>query len=187
MHTLLSPADTGAVTLALPQDAQAEAWDFPIELFEPRIHVVDRRPPAPEAVARAASILARSERPLIVAGGGELYSDASDTLGGFATRFAIPVTETQAGKGSLPWDHPMQAGAIGVNGGLAAKRLAADADVVITIGTRLSDFTTASWTQWQHPDVRFISLNVAELDAYKAGAEAPIGDARSGWGRSASS
>ena len=178
IHTLLSPSDTGAVTLSLPEDVQVEAWDFPSELFEARVHVVDRQPPAPAAVARAAALLGAAERPLIVAGGGVLYSDASDALAAFASRYGIPVTETQAGKGALAWDHPQQAGPIGVNGGLAANRLARDADVVITIGTRLSDFTSASWTAWQHPDVRFISLNVAELDAYKAGAEALLGDAR---------
>ena len=117
---------------------------------------------------------------MVVAGGGVIYSDASDALDRFVRRFALPVAETQAGKGSLPWDHPHQVGPIGATGGLAANRLARDADLVIAIGTRLSDFTTASWTAWQDPDVRFVALNVAEFDAAKAGALPMVADARAG-------
>jgi 3D-(3,5/4)-trihydroxycyclohexane-1,2-dione acylhydrolase (decyclizing) len=180
MRVLVSPADTGAVTLALPQDVQAEAFDFPIELFEPRTHHVARARADAAALARAAEALASSERPLIVAGGGVIYSDASATLDAFARRFGLPVAETQAGKGSLPWDHPFQVGPIGVTGGSAANRLARDTDLVLAVGTRLSDFTTASWTAWQDPGVRFIGLNVAELDATKAGGLPLVADARAG-------
>jgi len=129
---------------------------------------------------RAADAIAASRRPLIVAGGGVLYSEASDALDRFARRFGVPVVETQAGKGSLPWDHPLQAGPMGVNGGLAANELAREADLVLVVGSRLSDFTTASWTAWQDPDVRFVALNVAELDAAKASAIPLVADARVG-------
>jgi 3D-(3,5/4)-trihydroxycyclohexane-1,2-dione acylhydrolase (decyclizing) len=179
MRVLVSPAETGAVTLALPQDVQAEAFDFPTGLFEPRTHHIARARADAAVLARAAEALAASERPLIVAGGGVIYSDASATLDAFARRFGLPVAETQGGKGSLAWDHPFQVGPIGVTGGSAANRLARDADLVLAVGTRLSDFTTASWTAWQDPGVRFIGLNVAELDATKAGVPL-VADARAG-------
>src|SRR6185312_4917913 len=180
MRVLASPAETGAVTLALPQDVQAEAFDFPVSLFEPHVSHVPRARPDQAALARAADALAGSARPLVVVGGGVLYSDATERLDAFVRRFGLPLVETQAGKGALPWDHPCQMGPLGVTGGSAANRLARDADVVLAIGTRLSDFTTASWTAWQQPDVRFVALNVTELDAAKAGAIALVGDARSG-------
>ncbi len=178
MRVLLSPADTGAVTLALPQDVQAEAFDFPVELLEPRVHHVQRVRPDAELLRRAAELIAGAKRPLLVAGGGVVYSDASAALDAFVTRTGIPVADTQAGKGSLPWDHPQEVGAIGSTGGLAANRLARDADVVIVVGTRLSDFTTASKTVFANPDVRFVAINVAELDAYKHGALPLLADAR---------
>ena len=143
-RVLTSPAETGAVTLCLPQDVQAEAWDFPGELFEERTWVVPRSRPDTTLLARAADAIAGATRPMIVAGGGVLYSAAEAALDAFATRFGIPVAETQAGKGALPWDHPLQLGPVGVTGGSAANAVARDADVVIAIGTRLSDFTTAS-------------------------------------------
>lgn len=177
-RVLTSPADTGAVTLALPQDVQAEAFDFPTHLFEERTWVVPRQRPDTVLLARAADAIASARRPLIVAGGGVLYSAAEESLGAFATRFGLPVAETQAGKGALPWDHALNVGAIGATGGSAANALARDADVVIAIGTRLSDFTTASWTAWQDPDVRFVAVNVAELDAVKASAIPVVADAR---------
>jgi len=180
MRVLTSPAETGAVTLALPQDVQAEAFDYPLSLFEPHVSHVPRARPDRSALDRAADALAGSARPLVVVGGGVLYSDATERLDAFVRRFGLPVVETQAGKGALPWDHPCQMGPLGVTGGSAANRLASDADVVLAIGTRLSDFTTASWTAWQEPDVRFVALNVAELDAAKAGAIALVGDARVG-------
>lgn len=180
MRVLTSPAETGAVTLSLPQDVQAEAFDYPVGLLEPRVHVIPRIRPDATLLARAADAIAASERPLIVAGGGVLYSEAEEALARLATRFGIPVAETHAGKGALPWDHEQNVGPIGVIGGLAANRLAHDADVVLLVGTRLSDFTTASWTAWQEPDVRFVALNVAEFDAAKAGALPVVADARVG-------
>ena len=180
MRVLTSPTETGAVTLALPQDVQAEAYDFPTNLFEPRVHRIPRARPDDAALQRAADLMSRSRRPLIIAGGGVIYSDASEALAAFATRFGIPVVETQAGKGSLAWDHPMQLGAIGVTGGSAGNTAARDADLVLAIGTRLADFTTASWTAWQDPDVRFVALNVVELDAAKAAAIPLVADARVG-------
>jgi len=180
MRVLISPAETGAVTIALPQDVQAEAFDFPVAFFETRVHVVPRPRPDAALVARAASWLAASRRPLVVAGGGVLYSDATEALDRLATRFGLPVAETQAGKGSLAWDHPWNTGPVGSNGGLAANRLAREADLVLVVGTRLSDFTTASWTAWQAPGVRFVALNVAEFDAAKAGALPLLADARAG-------
>ena len=180
MRVLTSPAETGAVTIALPQDVQAEAFEFPTALFEARTWTVPRARPDATLLDRAADAIAASRRPLIVAGGGVLYSEASDALDRFARRFGVPVVETQAGKGSLPWDHPLQAGPMGVNGGLAANELAREADMVLVVGSRLSDFTTASWTAWQDPDVRFVALNVAELDAAKASAIPLVADARVG-------
>jgi 3D-(3,5/4)-trihydroxycyclohexane-1,2-dione acylhydrolase (decyclizing) len=180
MRVLTSPAETGAVTLALPQDVQAEAFDYPVSLFEPRVTHIPRTRPDRAALDRAVEALAGSERPLVVVGGGLLYSDATEGLDRFVRRFGLPVVETQAGKGSLRWDHPCQMGPLGVTGGSAANRLARDADLVLAVGTRLSDFTTASWTAWQDPAVRFVALNVAELDAAKAGGVALVCDARAG-------
>ena len=180
MRVLTSPAETGAVTLALPQDVQAEAFDYPRALFEPRVHHIARARPDRAALARAVEAIAASQRPLVVAGGGVLYSEASEALDTLARAFGLPVAETQAGKGSLPWDHPFQVGPIGATGGSAANHLARDADLVLAIGTRLSDFTTASWTAWQDPAVRFVAINVAELDATKAGATPLVADARAG-------
>jgi len=180
MRVLTSPAETGAVTICLPQDVQAEAFDYPLALFESRTWSVPRGRPDAASLARASDAIAASRRPLIVAGGGVLYSEASEALDRFARRFGVPVVETQAGKGSLAWDHPLQAGPIGVTGGLAANRLAREADLVLVVGSRLSDFTTASWTAWQDPGVRFVAINVAELDAAKASAIPLVADARVG-------
>jgi 3D-(3,5/4)-trihydroxycyclohexane-1,2-dione acylhydrolase (decyclizing) len=178
MRVLTSPAETGAVTLALPQDAQAEAWDYPGELFEKRVwHIA--RPLADRALLEKAMQLIRDARkPLIIAGGGVIYSEASAALVSFAERTGIPVGETQAGKGSLSFDHPQNLGAIGVTGTPGANIIARDADLVIAIGTRLGDFTTASKTAFQNPDARFISINVAAMDAYKHAALPLVADAR---------
>jgi 3D-(3,5/4)-trihydroxycyclohexane-1,2-dione acylhydrolase (decyclizing) len=178
MRTLVSPADTGAVTLALPQDVQAEAWDWPDELLAPRTWTIPRSRPDVALLERAAKVIASAHRPMILSGGGTLYSEAEGSLAAFASRFGIPVSETQAGKGALPWDHPWNVGFMGAIGGSAANALAYDADVVIVVGTRLSDFPTMSWSAWQHPDVTFVSINVAELDAHKAAALPLTGDAR---------
>src|SRR5262249_38766232 len=155
------------VTLALPQDVQTEAWDYPAELFEDRVWYIPR--PAPEAtlLARAVELIRTSRKPFIVAGGGVLYSEAHDALAKFAAQTGIPVGETQAGKGSLPYDHLQNLGAIGVTGTFGANIMAREADLVIGIGTRYSDFTTASKTAFQNPKVRFININVAEFDAFK--------------------
>ncbi len=166
------------MTLALPQDVQAEAWDWPDELLAPRTWVVPRARPDAALLGRAVERIAVAHRPMIVAGGGVIYSDASAALDAFARRFGIPVTETQAGKGALPWDHPCQVGALGSAGGRAGNHVAREADLVIAIGTRLSDFPTMSWSSWQDPDVAFVAINVAELDAAKASALALHGDAR---------
>ena len=178
MRVLTSPAETGAVTLALPEDVQSEAWDFPDALFERRVWTVRRPRPEPEAIARAAAWLREARRPLIVAGGGVLYSEAAATLAAFATATGIPVGETQAGKGALPYDHASSLGAIGVTGTPGANVMAREADLVIGIGTRYSDFTTASKTAFQDPDVRFVNVNVTELDAAKHAGLPLVGDAR---------
>jgi 3D-(3,5/4)-trihydroxycyclohexane-1,2-dione acylhydrolase (decyclizing) len=178
MRVLTSPADTGAVTLALPQDVQAEAFEYPDAFLDKRVWRVERRPPDPAALSRAVAAIRTAKRPLIVAGGGVIYACASDALRRFAEETGIPVAETQAGKGSLPYDHPTSVGAIGATGTSAANRIAKDADLVIGIGTRWTDFTTASTTIFQHPDVRFVNVNVAELDVLKLGAIAVTADAR---------
>jgi 3D-(3,5/4)-trihydroxycyclohexane-1,2-dione acylhydrolase (decyclizing) len=180
MRVLTDPAETGAVTLALPQDVQAEAYDWPEELFATRVWHIARAVPEPAALARAAALLRTAERPLIVAGGGVIYSQATDELAEFASRTGVPVVETQAGKGALPWDHECAAGAVGATGTSAANALAREADVVLGIGTRYSDFTTGSRTVFAHPGVRFVNLNVAAFDAGKHAGEAVVADARAG-------
>jgi len=180
MRVLTSPSDCGAVTLSLPQDVQAEAYDYPEEMFERRVWIIRRAEPDTVSLQRAIEVLQSAKRPLIIAGGGVLMSEASQQLAAFASETGIPVCETQAGKGSLAWDHPQNLGAIGATGTLAANRIAANADVILGIGTRYSDFTTASMTAFQNPDVRFINLNVAEFDAYKVSALALVADARAG-------
>ena len=178
MRVLTSPADAGAVTLALPQDVQAEAYDYPEEFVAKRVWHVERRPPDQAALARGIAAIRAAKRPLIVAGGGVIYACASDALRRFVEETGIPVAETQAGKGSLPYDHPSALGAIGTTGTSAANRIARDADLVIGIGTRWSDFTTASKSAFQNPDVRFVNVNVAELDVHKEGGIAVTADAR---------
>lgn len=180
MRVLTSPADTGAVTLALPEDVQTEAYDYPEAFFRVRTWTVPRNRPDHAAIEEAARWIRASRRPLIVAGGGTIYSEATEVLRNLADRTGLPVGETQAGKGSLRYDHPMCLGAIGTTGTLAANRIARDADLVIGIGTRYSDFTTASKTAFQNPDVRFINLNVTGFDAHKHYALPLIGDARAG-------
>jgi 3D-(3,5/4)-trihydroxycyclohexane-1,2-dione acylhydrolase (decyclizing) len=176
VRVLTDPAETGAVTLALPQDVQAEAFDWPVELFEERTWRIPRTVDEP-AVVEAYDLLRIRERPLIVAGGGVRYSAAEAQLRLLAEATGIPVAVTQAGKGALPDDHPQCVGAIGATGTSAANRLARDADLVIGIGTRYSDFTTASRTQFQNPAVRFININVASADAHKHGGVGVRGDA----------
>jgi 3D-(3,5/4)-trihydroxycyclohexane-1,2-dione acylhydrolase (decyclizing) len=178
MRVLTDQADTGAVTIALPEDVQTEAYDYPANFFENRVHHLGRPVPPESDLNRAIRVIVEAKTPLIITGGGTLYAEASDALDDLTRTCGIPVCETQAGKGVLPWNHRWNAGPIGANGGLAANRLARDADVILAIGTRLSDFTTASMSAFQNPDVRFISINTAPLDAYKVGALPLIGDAR---------
>lgn len=178
MRVLTSPAHTGAVTLALPQDVQAEAWDYPEDLFAKRVWHIPRTPPEPEMFLRALEWIRASKRPIVVAGGGVLYSAASESLARFVEKTGIPVGETQAGKGCLPFNHPQSLGAIGVTGTTGANILAREADLVIGVGTRYSDFTTASKTAFQNPDLKFININVAEFDAFKHSALPLIADAR---------
>jgi 3D-(3,5/4)-trihydroxycyclohexane-1,2-dione acylhydrolase (decyclizing) len=180
MRVLTSPTETGAVTLALPQDVQTEAFDYPAELFRERVWRVPRNRPDRAALEQAAMWIRASRRPLIVAGGGVIYAEATEALRRFAEATGIPVGETMAGKGSLRYDHRLSLGAIGATGTFAANRLARDADLVIGIGTRYSDFTTASKTAFQNPDVRFVNLNVTEFDAAKHLALSLVGDARAG-------
>ncbi len=178
MRVLTDPADTGAVTVALPQDVQAEAHDFPEEFFARRVWRIRR--PAPEVVAieRAAEIIRAAKRPLVVSGGGVVYSRASQALRDFATATGIPVADTQAGKGAINFDHACAVGGVGSTGASSANKLAEEADVVIGIGTRYSDFTTASHTQFRNPDVKFVNINVAAFDAAKHSAEMVVSDAR---------
>ena len=178
MRVLTDPVDTGAVTLALPQDVQAEAWDWPPELFDKRVWRARRPQPEPDVLAEAAELLRDAKRPLIVAGGGTIYADATDALRALAEATGVPVAETQAGKGTLPYDHPQAVGAIGVTGTTAANALAREADVVLGVGTRWSDFTTASRSVFAAP--AFVNLNVAPADAHKHAGLALIADARAG-------
>jgi len=178
MRVLTSPAETGAVTLALPQDVQTEAYDYPTALFDKRVWRIPRNRPDQRALKQAAQWIRSAQKPLIIAGGGVLYSEATAMLREFVERTGIPVGETMAGKGSLRYDNPLCLGAIGVTGTSAANIIAKEADLIIGIGTRYSDFTTASKTQFQNPDVRFININVAEFDAYKHNALPLVGDAQ---------
>jgi 3D-(3,5/4)-trihydroxycyclohexane-1,2-dione acylhydrolase (decyclizing) len=178
MRVLTDPAETGAVTLCLPQDVQAEAYDFPDALFAKRVWHVARPAPEPAALARAVEVIRAAERPLIVAGGGVVYAEASAELDALARATGIPVADTHAGKGAVRWDHPNSVGGIGSTGTPVANRLAAEADVVIGIGTRYSDFTTASRTAFRHPHVRFVNVNVAAFDAAKLSATGVVADAR---------
>jgi 3D-(3,5/4)-trihydroxycyclohexane-1,2-dione acylhydrolase (decyclizing) len=180
VRVLTDPAETGAVTLALPQDVQAEAWDWEDDLFARRVWHQPRQPLAEDALARAVTVLKAARRPLIVAGGGVIYSGATEALRAFVEATGVPVAESQAGKGSLRYDHPLSVGAIGATGTTAADELAAEADVVIGIGTRYSDFTTGSKTVFGDPDVRFVNLNVTAFDAHKLSAVPLVGDARRG-------
>ncbi|MEV7761828.1 3D-(3,5/4)-trihydroxycyclohexane-1,2-dione acylhydrolase (decyclizing) [Curtobacterium flaccumfaciens] len=179
MRVLTDPAETGAVTIALPEDVQAEEFDVPVAFLQPREWHIRRPLPERGPLERAVAAIRAGRRPVIVAGGGVLYSDAADELRAFVEATGIPVGTSQAGGGSLVWDHPQYLGGIGATGTAAANGIAAQADVVIGIGTRYSDFTTASRTAFQNPDVTFVNVNVAAFDAYKHGSQLPlIADAR---------
>jgi 3D-(3,5/4)-trihydroxycyclohexane-1,2-dione acylhydrolase (decyclizing) len=178
MRVLVNQAETGAVTLAFPQDVQADAFDCPESFLRKRVWSIPRRLPDEHALGHALELIRSATRPLIVAGGGVIYSEATEALRRLCEATGIPVGETQAGKGSLPYDHPSALGAIGVTGTSAANRVAAEADLVIGVGTRWSDFTTASKTAFRHPNVRFVNVNVADFDAHKHAGVALVGDAR---------
>ena len=176
-RVLTDPADAGPVVLALPQDVQAEEFDFPAAMFEPRLHAVPRTRPDRDALAAAAAIVREAERPLLVLGGGVRYSGAGAEAVAFAETHRIPVVETVAGRTLVPHDHPLYGGALGIIGSASANTLAAEADVVLAVGTRLQDFTTSSWTGFA-PGVRMVSVNAARFDAVKRGAHSVVGDAR---------
>lgn len=178
LATLVDPAECGPATLALCQDVQAEAWDYPEAFFRPRTWTMRRQRPDPRELGRAVEALRAAQAPLLIAGGGVHYSDACDTLAAFAERRGIPVAETQAGKSALPWKHPCNVGAVGVTGAESANALARAADLVVAVGTRLQDFTTGSWTLFRNPAVRLLTVNAAAFDAGKHDAIAVVGDAR---------
>ncbi|RKR54272.1 3D-(3,5/4)-trihydroxycyclohexane-1,2-dione acylhydrolase (decyclizing) [Yokenella regensburgei] len=180
MRVLTDPADCGAVTICLPQDVQGEAWDYPLSFFARRVHHIERRPPDATRLEQARALIARKRRPLVVCGGGVRYSGAHQALQQFVEKYHLPFAETQAGKGALVSDHPLNLGGLGVTGGLAANLIAPQADLVIGVGTRLTDFTTGSKALFAHPDVEFLLLNVAEFDALKLDATPLIADARCG-------
>lgn len=180
MRVLTDPAETGAVTICLPQDVQAEAYDFPTQFFRRRVWHIPR--PRPDAVAleRAVAAIRAAKRPLLIAGGGVIYSEASEQLRRFASATGIPVADTQAGKGAINFDHALAVGGIGATGNSAANHFAAQADLIIGVGTRYSDFTTASHTAFAHPDVKFVNINVQAFDAAKHSATMLVADAREG-------
>ena len=180
LGVMLDPADCGPAFIALPQDVQAEAYNYPSAFFEERLHYIRRPAPDPREVAAAAALIAEAQQPLIIAGGGVHYSGAGEQLTEFAVRRGIPVVETVAGKAVMEHSHPNYAGTVGTIGGASANALAAQADLVIAVGTRLQDFTTGSWTAFQRPDVKFVSINTARWDALKQHSQAVVGDARLG-------
>ena len=178
MRVLTDPVDTGAVTLALPQDVQAEAYDYPEEFFKKRVHYVERRIASDDAFDRAAELIASRKNPVIIAGGGVHYSCATTELGKFAEEFNIPVGETQAGKSALPWDHEFNMGSIGSTGSLASNTLAKEADLIIAVGSRLTDFSTSSKVAFANPDVEFLNINVSNYDAMKMESTLLVADAK---------
>lgn len=178
MRVLTDPAETGAVTLALPQDVQAEAYDYPDSFLQKRVHRIDRRPPSKAMLDDALKLLAGKRKPLLICGGGVRYSGAAEALQAFAERFAIPFAETQAGKSAIVSAHPLNMGGIGETGTLAANRLAKEADLIIGVGTRYSDFTTASKWLFQNPDVQFLNINVGAFDVQKLDGVQLLADAQ---------
>ena len=178
MRVLTSPADTGAVTVCLPQDVQGEAYDFPESFLAERVHRIERTPATAEMLKEAADAIVGKKKPLLICGGGVRYSEASEEFLKFAEAFNIPIGETQAGKSAVPAANRLNLGGIGTTGNLASNRIARDADLVIGVGTRFSDFTTASKSLFQHPDVEFISINISGFDAYKMDAVKVIADAK---------
>lgn len=178
MRVLIDPAETGAVTLSLPQDVQCEAYDYPLSFFAPKTHLIERRPASELSLQRAVELIGRKKKPLILAGGGVHYSAASQELVRFAETFHIPVAETHAGKSAIPWNHPLNAGVLGHNGTLPANTLAREADLVIAVGTRLADFVTSSKAAFQNPEVELLAINVNSRDAVKMQAASLLADAK---------
>jgi len=178
MRVLTSPADTGAVTLAMPQDVEAEAYDFPIEFLAKRVHRIDRTPVTKEMINDAVKLIMSKKKPILICGGGVKYSEAQDAFRIFAETFNIPFGETQAGKGAITWDHELNLGGIGATGNLAANTIAKEADLVIGVGTRYTDFTTSSKWQFQNPEVVFLNINIAPFDAYKMDGVRMVADAK---------
>lgn len=178
MRVLTDAADTGAVTLALPQDVQGEAYDYPVDFFKKRVHRIERRPATKEMIKDAVELIKTKKKPMLVCGGGVRYSEAAQVFKAFAEKFNIPFGETQAGKSAVVWDHPLNLGGIGTTGVLAANIIAQEADLVIGVGTRYTDFTTASKWLFRNPDVDFVNINIASFDAYKLDAVKVVADAR---------
>ncbi|MFT5875578.1 MAG: 3D-(3,5/4)-trihydroxycyclohexane-1,2-dione acylhydrolase (decyclizing) [Clostridium sp.] len=178
MRVLTDPADTGAVTLALPQDVETEAYDYPETFFKKRVHRIERRPATKEMIQDALELIVRKKKPILICGGGVRYSQAAEALKNFAEKFNIPFGETQAGKSAIVWDHELNLGGIGTTGNLAANIIAQKADLVIGVGTRYTDFTTASKSLFQNEEVEFLNINVAEFDAYKLDAVKVVADAK---------
>ncbi|MEG3754795.1 3D-(3,5/4)-trihydroxycyclohexane-1,2-dione acylhydrolase (decyclizing) [Psychromonas arctica] len=179
MRVLTDPADTGAVTISLPQDVQGEAYDFPEHFFQKRVHRIERRPASEAMIEDAVAAIKDKKKPLLICGGGVRYSEAHDTFKAFAEKFNIPFGETQAGKSAVPFDHELNCGGIGATGTYSANILAKEADVIIGVGTRMTDFTTASKSQYQHEDVTFVNINVTSFDAYKLDGIRVVADAKS--------
>ncbi|MGG0481770.1 3D-(3,5/4)-trihydroxycyclohexane-1,2-dione acylhydrolase (decyclizing) [Priestia aryabhattai] len=180
IRVLTNPADTGAVTICLPQDVQGEAWDFPAYFFQKRVHRIERRLPTRESLADAIQAIKTKKKPIIICGGGVRYSEAAKELKQFASEFHIPFGETQAGKSAVESDYRYNLGGIGVTGNSAANTIAKDADLVIGVGTRFTDFTTASKQLFQHPDVQFLTINTSEFHANKLDAVKLVADAKEG-------
>lgn len=178
MRALTDPANTGAVTICLPQDVQGESYDYPEYFFKKRVHKIERRPPSQDTILEAAELIMKSKKPLLICGGGVRYSEASDSFISFAEEFNIPFGETQAGKSAIEWDHPLNLGGIGVTGNLSANLIAKDADLVIGVGTRYTDFTTSSKYLFQNENVKFISINVSEFHANKLDSLPVVADAK---------
>lgn len=178
VRVLTDPVDTGAVTLSLPQDVQSEAYDYPVDFFKKRVHHIERRRPSEEMLKWAVDLISNKKKPLIIAGGGVHYSFATDTLKEFAEKFQIPVSETQAGKSAISWKHPMYMGGMGANGSKASNILAKDADLIIGLGTRLTDFSTSSKVAFQNPNVEFLNINVSTFDALKMESQTLVADAK---------
>ncbi|HLR35468.1 MAG TPA: 3D-(3,5/4)-trihydroxycyclohexane-1,2-dione acylhydrolase (decyclizing) [Tissierellales bacterium] len=178
MRVLTDPADTGAVTICLPQDVQGEAYDYPEYFFEKRVHRIERRIPTKEALNDAVKVIKSSKKPLLICGGGVKYSEGAESFKKFAEEFNIPFGETQAGKSAIEWDHPLNLGGIGVTGNLSANLIAKDADLVIGVGTKYTDFTTGSKNQFKNENVKFLSINVSEFHAYKLDSTRLVADAK---------